>query len=153
MPDNALRNLDIRAVEDIADYLLDDELGVGLQRRVFKKYQSNDSVIKLEANPCQNITEYEVWDKVKDTEFAKWFAPVLGISEYGHLLEMVRTRPVRIEEMPQKIPAFFTDMKIENWGMLDGRIVCHDYGIHLLIEKGLTKRMIKAKWWSYNDGK
>jgi hypothetical protein len=45
------------------------------------------------------------------------------------------------------MPAFFTDLKRENFGLLLGRLVCHDYGVNLLMENGMTKRMRKANWW------
>jgi hypothetical protein len=47
---------------------------------------------------------------------------------------------------PTALPAFFTDFKRENFGFIDGRFVCHDYGTTLLMERGMTKAMRKVDW-------
>ena len=59
-------------------------------------------------------------------------------------------RPARREELPEKVPSFFTDMKVSNWGIYEGRPVAVDYGVNLLIDRGLTNAMKAAEW--YDEG-
>lgn len=47
------------------------------------------------------------------------------------------------------MPSFFSDLKYQNFGMLEGQVVAHDYGYSNLISMGATSRMRKANW--YND--
>lgn len=133
---------------DVYDLLVGDHIATGYTREVHACIAHPDCVVKLENNAksFHNIYEHQVWEKVKDTKFAKWFAPVHSISSNGTVLIMKRTTKPRLEDLPAEIPAFFTDVKPENFGMYEGRIVCHDYGFHKLIERGLTKAMRKVDW-------
>jgi hypothetical protein len=40
------------------------------------------------------------------------------------------------------------DVKRENWGMYEGRMVCCDYGVSNLLSCGMTAGTIAAKWWA-----
>lgn len=44
------------------------------------------------------------------------------------------------------MPSFFSDLKYQNFGVLDGHLVAHDYGYSNILSQGLTKRMRKAVW-------
>ena len=134
--------------KDLSRLAVGDLLGAGQFREVFEWLPDPSMVVKIEdrAKSFSNVHEELVWQRVRGTEFAKWFAPVHAISDNGTVLLMERTGPLLPRELPKQVPAFFTDLKLSNWGRLNGRVVCHDYGIHLLIEKGLTKRMRRADW-------
>lgn len=134
-------------LRDLASFVCADSLGSGLSRLVFVYRPNPKWVIKIEEKGFQNVLEQYVWSRVSETEFKQWFAPIIDVSPLGTVILMERTRPARPEEYPEKVPAFFTDLKRTNWGFLDGRMVCHDYGTNLLVECGLTKRMRKADWW------
>jgi hypothetical protein len=55
-----------------------------------------------------------------------------------------RVEPIRDSDtLPDMIPAFLTDIKRENFGWYDGRIVCVDYAMHL---DNLSTRLKKATW-------
>ncbi len=125
-----------------------DLLGSGVARHVYPYGLDARMVIKFEQeHNFQNTTEWQVWNHVKHTDFARWFAPVEFISPCGRILIQRRTQAFETDKkLPERIPAFFTDTKIENWGLLKGKPVCHDYGYHLLLEQGMTKRMKKAEW-------
>lgn len=56
---------------------------------------------------------------------------------------MKKVEPVKIEELPLKIPTFFTDLKKKNWGRYGENIVCCDYGNSLVNYNNSTK---KAEW-------
>lgn len=126
-------------------------LGDGMSRKVFELPITADRwCVKFETDEgrnFQNVEEWNVWKSVENTSHAKWFAPCNWISPNGKVLTMRQTSVMRPEEYPDKVPAFFTDMKFANFGLLDGRFVAHDYGVHLIREKGLTNRMITAHWW------
>ena len=130
-----------------------DMVGQGQGREVYACAINPDIVIKFEtrARSFQNVLEHEVWEQVCHTSLAKWFAPVVDISPCGTVLLMRRTMVPRPGELPDKVPALFTDMKTENWGMLDGNPVCHDYGI--TISNFSTKKTRKAVWTGQSTDK
>lgn len=127
--------------------LCDKLIGGGMSRQVFDSRVLLDSVIKVEeaAGCFQNVAEWQVWQHVQGTAFEKWFAPCEHISPSGTVLVMAKTAPAH--SFPDKMPAFLTDLKHGNFGMYEGRLVCHDYGMHLLFENGMTSRMRKAHWF------
>jgi len=93
------------------------------------------------------VMEWQVWDRVAWVEGIKdWFCPLVGISNCGTVLIQKKAIDLRKEELPERVPSFFTDLKTENWGMYNGKPVIRDYGTHLLMERGMTKAMKKAKW-------
>ncbi len=131
---------------DMRDLFCGKRLGNGMSREVFAfKHQKPTAVIKFETDDqaFQDVMEQEV----RDTEFAKWFAPVLDISPNGAILLMRRTNPITVAQLPERMPSFFTDLGMPNFGLLEGNVVCHDYGLNLLIARGLSKRMRKVDWW------
>jgi hypothetical protein len=129
--------------------LCDEQIGSGIARNVFSSQVLASSVVKVEdrIGSFQNVVEWETWQRVKETEFAKWFAPCEWISGDGSILVMKRTQPAREGEFPKKMPAFLTDFKRTNYGVLGKRIVCHDYGLTTMLECGMTKRMKNVNWW------
>lgn len=125
------------------------QIGIGQSRVVYDSPVLSGMVIKVEdgAQSFQNVLEYEAWRCVQGTEFEKWFAPVEYISPSGLVLVMRRTTCMSADQYPAKMPKFFTDFKRSNYGMLNGQVVCHDYGTSLLFEYGMTKAMKTVKWW------
>lgn len=129
--------------------LCDNVIGNGMSRQVYDSSVFKDSVVKIENRAAffQNVVEWETWNRVKDTDFAKWFAPCEWISPSGTILVMKKTFQMLPDNYPDKMPAFFTDFKYANYGWYNGHIVCHDYGTSLIFENGMTKRLKKADWW------
>lgn len=147
----AIHSFDTTVSKDFFRLMVGALLGTGSCREVYANTTHDGSVIKFElgSKSFQNVAEWEIWNTVKDTPYAKWFAECHNISPCGCVLLQERTQPVMFDELPKEIPTFFADYSIENWGKLsDGRIVCHDYGVMMMLERGLTKRMKKAEWWS-----
>lgn len=132
---------------DLFNLLCYEQIGSGIARAVWRSKVLPNSVIKVEENAVsfQNIAEWQLWEAVKDTEFAKWFAPCEWISANGAVLIQARTTPAA--KYPDRLPVFLTDTKRANYGMHKGRFVCHDYGKHLMLENGMTKRERKVEWW------
>jgi hypothetical protein len=140
-------------LRDLFAMVCSEQIGSGMQRRVFRSALFPESVFKIEENAksFQNIIEWETWSRIKYTPHARWFAPCEEISACGAVLKMARTSPALPEKFPARVPAFFTDLKRENFGLYKNRLVAHDYGVHLLMEEGMTKRLKKAEWWSINS--
>lgn len=128
--------------------LCDQRLGHGMTREVFRFYPDPTKVIKfeLESGHFQNVLEYQLWDHVQHTKFAKWFAPCRYISHCGRILIQDYAEPLAAIALPAEVPAFFTDLKPSNWGAIKGQPVAVDYGKHLMLERGMNGRMRKADW-------
>ena len=128
--------------------LCNERIGYGMSREVYDSEILKDCVIKVESSACrfQNVLEWEAWQRLKWTDTAKWFAPCEWISPNGSVLVMKKTERVAKDKYPEKMPVFLTDFKYTNYGLYEGRIVCHDYGTHCLLENGMTKRMRKVEW-------
>lgn len=126
------------------------EVGSGVARRVFAYHPDPSLVLKVEdgAGDFQNVAEWHVWQAVKDTKWAKWFAPVHSISANGALLLMKRTEPAGLSDYPARLPVFMTDIKRSNFGMLDGQLVAHDYGTVplVMLGTGMSARTRKVEW-------
>lgn len=133
---------------ELFDLFVGEKLGNGIARDVYAHAYDPDLVIKFEASKrsFSNVVEWELWNRVQDTAAAKWFAPCEYISPCGAILIQKRTKPVSHSELPKRIPHFFTDLKAPNWGRLGDRIVCHDYGLHLMHERGMSVKLVKADW-------
>ncbi len=135
---------------DLFGLVCDELLDYGMSRRVYAYAPNHELVIKFEtkAGRFQNVIEWETWQEVYNTEYRDWFAGCRMISPCGTILVMERTDiPSTQADYPKKMPAFFADFKYENYGMLNGNFVCHDYGTNALMATGLTKKMKKADWW------
>jgi hypothetical protein len=130
-----------------------DLIGTGVARTVYNHAQDPKLVVKIEhyARSFQNIIEWETWKRVEMTEHAKWFAPCVNVSPTGIVLIQKKTAIKSTKHYPERIPTFFTDTKYSNYGFLGRQLVCHDYGVHLLMEKGMRKTMRKADWWFAED--
>jgi hypothetical protein len=129
--------------------LCDWSIGRGMSREVFTSEVLKDCVVKVE-DSCghfQNVLEWETWNRIKWTDYAKWFAPCEYISPNGTILVMKKTLPAQDKMYPKQMPIFFSDFKRTNYGLFNGKLVCHDYGTSLLFENGMSKRMKKVEWW------
>lgn len=133
---------------DLRDMILGDWIASGSHRGVFQHATDKTCIIKLEKEYHQfyNVIEWEVWNRVKDTEYAKWFAPCVAISNNGRFLIQKKTKKVEMKKLPRKILHFFCDRKVENWGLYRGQPVCHDYALTVLMEEGMSKKMEIVKW-------
>lgn len=94
----------------------------------------------------QNVSEWQVWEYVRSTPMEKWFAPCKAISPCGLYLIQSRVEPLRKADLPAKMPAFLSDLKRENFGMLGKRLVCSDYGLVIYAIRSASKRLVKANW-------
>jgi len=139
-------DLPLTCKNDLARLVCGKFLSSGISRVVYEYTLDPTKVVKIETSAgfFQNVLEWEVWQNVRDTRWAKWFAPVHYISDNGSVLIQSRTVPAQKRDIPKQLPDFFTDLKLENFGLLDGRFVAHDYGFNLLLFNGLTRGRMKS---------
>lgn len=126
-----------------------DLLGEGTGRKVYVCKLNSHYVVKVEegGGSFQNVAEWDHWGWVQTVPaIARWLAPCEFISSSGAILIQRRVEPVRRAELPKRIPAFLTDIKLENFGMLEGRVVCFDYGTMGASLRNAPKRLVKADW-------
>ncbi len=119
---------------DFFDLMCGERLGGGVARDVYVSRLDPDLVVKIEhtSGTFQNQMEWRVWENLShDKDARKWLAPCVHISPCGSVLVQRRTAPLRRAEMARhkQLPKFLTDVKMSNFGILGGKLVCHDYGI------------------------
>lgn len=133
--------------EDCFNLLCGKQLGEGAHRVVYECKLRPDLVVKVENGDFRrfaNILEAQFWgDHQHYDKVARWLAPVEFLSPDGRLLLMRRAEPTGSISLPDQLPAFITDTKPENFGILDGRLVCIDYA--LTIPSPAT-RLRKVLW-------
>lgn len=139
-------------VDEIFDMVLGEHIGSGSFRDVFHYSVDPSYVIKVENSKGfgENWAEWRIWNAVQHTEYAKWFAPTKSISENGKVLMQKKTKSFYSrsdKSVPDKIPAFFTDVKPDNFGWIGNQLVCHDYShcLEMFSSFGLTKKMQPTK--------
>lgn len=134
--------------------MLKDRLDHGMSRSVFSVRHDENIVVKFEVSAgfFQNVQEWEMSKRLENSPMVRWIAPCISISGYGSVLIQARTtKPPADYKWPLRIPSWFTDTKKSNFGLLGGRLVCHDYAINRTVNGAFTKRMTKADWWDTND--
>lgn len=123
-------------------------LGSGVARKVYELRTNPMYVIKIETRGCsfQNVAEWETWAWISGGPLARWFAPCEFISPCGLMLVQHKVTPLRTAELPERVPAFLCDLKIENFGLLKWRFVCCDYGTVQSSFRKTSRRLVRAKW-------
>jgi hypothetical protein len=143
----AITHRPISAIEFV-DLFLGAEIGSGMSRQVYEFNLDKTMVVKHETGDAfQNMIEWEIWKAVQETPMKKWFAPCHAISPNGQFLIQSRVEQIPRKQYPKKIPDFFHDTKYQNFGMLNGKFVCFDYGTMNLIRENWNKKMVKVDWW------
>lgn len=133
--------------KDLFSLIIGDKIGSGIGRTVYENRINSDTVIKIEEESYQNIKEWEFWQDVQYSDISKWFAPCLSISPCGIFLVQTKCEPLPKKMYPRKLPKFMADIKYENFGYLNGKIVCFDYGtIYTKLIANTSKKMIDVKW-------
>lgn len=133
---------------DLVGMVCGNRLGGGIARQVYAFLPNPKWVVKIEdgGGSFQNVMEWQIWERIQDTKWAKWFAPCHFISPNGAVLIQSRTKP--LAGKPDKLPNFMTDLKEENFGRIGKQVVAHDYGYNLLMDRGIaTGRLVKPRYW------
>lgn len=129
------------------------KLGEGVHRTVYQHKYYPNLVVKIEHSvhnaDFANVTEWRNYINNREWKFlADFLAPCEAINETGEILIQQKTEPLKRGQAPKEVPVLFTDLKKSNWGMLNGRQVCHDYSffpIYFIVKGG--KKMKKPKWF------
>ena len=78
------------------------------------------------------------------TAISRWLAPCEFLSPDGRILLQTRAEPLPFDyRLPDKLPAFLTDLKRANFGLLDGKLVCVDYAF---VDIMPSTRLRRACW-------
>lgn len=140
---------DERTHEDAFNLLCGRLIGEGIHRKVFRCRIRDDLVVKVECDEnwryFGNVHEMKFWnDHEHQPHIVKWLAPCEYLSPDGRIMLQKRTIPLRDgDEIPDKLPSFLTDIKRENFGLIDGKIVCHDYAMTI---PAPSMRLKKVEW-------
>ncbi len=134
---------------DAFNLLCGERINYGAHRTVYHCRLDPTCVVKVEQEAVYtqfaNVFEMEFWDQHCDYEpVAKWLAPCHYLSPNGQVLIQTKTTPW-LGPLPEKMPSFLTDLKRENFGNLDGRMVCVDYAATI---PNPSVRPRKAEWQS-----
>ena len=135
--------------EEAFNLLCDKMIGEGIHRKVFSCRIRDDLVVKVETDndwrEFANAQEMKFWcDNQYAKDVAKWLAPCEYMSPDGRIMLQKRTQPLRdSDKLPDKLPGFLTDVKRDNFGFLNGKLVCHDYAITINTP---SLRLKRADW-------
>lgn len=150
---NRIRYVDVighdPAVKDSAlCILVGEKIGSGVFRDVYAVNGRPDVVLKLEERGGEfcNVMEWKLWTDAQGTPAEKWLAPCLDLSGLGgKALTMRRAEPMTEAVWRDlRVPAFCGDLKIDNWGLIDGQPVCTDYAHSRVLIRGLGVGKLKA---------
>ena len=114
-------------IYDLMTMIIGDEIGRGQSRVVFEHQFDENVVVKIALNKTGvlcNVTEFNAWQDAGKLQ--RYLAQPTYLSPNGNVLFMKRTKPV--DKVPRSFPKLFTDQHVDNFGMLDGKVVMHDYG-------------------------
>ncbi len=135
---------------DLIMLMLGEHIGKGSFREVFRMQHDSQMVAKIEltGSSFHNVYEWQTWKRLEaiKSPAKKWFAPCVDISPNGAVLLQRFAEDVLDTELPEEVPAFFTDMAPRNWGRYKKQIVCRDYGYTRLLDIGAQAPMRKAEW-------
>ena len=144
-----MRATDDEAVfRDAFNMLCGKEIGNGIHRTVFECKIRPDLVVKVE-NECYrefaNVLEMRFWnDQQHYKKIADWLAPCEFLSPDGRILLQKRADPLsENEKLPFLMPSWMTDIKRDNFGRIDGKLVCIDYAYTL---SNPNIKLKKANW-------
>ena len=137
--------------EDLFNLVCGKCLGEGIHRKVFECKLRDDLVVKVEDDGSNfwryfaNVREMQFWSEHSDYKpVAQWLAPCEYLSPDGRILFQKRVEPcTRAFKLPERMPTFLTDLKRENFGWLDGKLVCIDYSTTI---PNPNIRLKKADW-------
>ena len=141
--------MNLPTFEDAFNLLCGKLLGEGIHRKVFECRIRPDLVVKVEHDTdwryFANVLEMRFWDDHQYFDkVAQWLAPCEYMSPDGRILLQRRTLPiVDSSALPAQLPAFLSDVKVDNFGILDGRLVCVDYAMTI---PNPSTRLKKVDW-------
>lgn len=138
---------------DLIECMVEQRLGNGAAREVWK-LRGVPYVAKIERGKSfQNVLEWSLWNDSDGTPLRQWLAPCMTISGNGAILIQAETTQPYGVKLPELVPAALCDLKVQNFGLYEGRLVAHDYGLNVAAELGARSRKMKpARWWDGSRG-
>lgn len=131
------------------DIVCGEYIASGSSRDVYECTTNKKWVVKIQKQKSnyENILEWTAWLSMRYSIWEKWFAPCRYVSDNGRILIQDRVKPLTDKTRPKEVPAFFTDLKDENFGTIGNQVVACDYAFtyNRLISINTTKRMIKFR--------
>lgn len=149
MSDRIAMAQDFQISMDLLDLLCGNFVGEGNSRIVFDCPLKPGWVTKIVKNAdCHdNILEHELWVSVCNApELAKWLAPAGWLSANGRVMlqrKVARVTDSNKKKIPEKIPAFLTDVKFDNFGFIGNQFVSVDYAFSVSICANALKTKMK----------
>lgn len=135
---------------ELEEYLKGRWLGSGVYRDVYELSTDKQWVIKIakEGGREINLIENRIWWEVFGTPIQKFFSPVLSVSTAGKYLIQRRVKHPQKKDYPKELPAFFTDTKYSNFGIIEETqaFVCCDFG-SFNMWRGIKLKMKRVDWW------
>lgn len=122
-----------KVFEDAFNMLCGAIIGEGIHRKVFECKLRPDLVVKVEYAEdyrfFANVMEMRFWNDASEP-MKRWLAPCEYLSPDGLLLLQKKVDAVPSSyEMPEQMPSFMMDFKRNNFGILNGKLVCLDYAM------------------------
>jgi hypothetical protein len=123
-----------KVFEDCFNLLCGDKIGEGYYRTVYNCKLRPDLVVKVDNDILRefsNVQEMKIWCSFQNKKsIARWLAPCEFLSPDGRLLLQKKCDAVPSHyKLPKRLPLFLQDIKRENFGIFEGRLVCLDYAI------------------------
>jgi hypothetical protein len=136
-------------VKQIIEKVCGELIGQGTYREVYELKGNPDFVVKVEKDPTKarfaNVCEWINWIDNKEWDYLyPWLCPCVDITENGQFLIQHRAKPIKIDQLPEKVPSLFTDLKASNFGWFENRVVIVDYTFFAIHSP--TNKFRKAKW-------
>lgn len=150
--DKLFKFIEGKNTNEVKKYCCDKLIGQGCYRDVYSIKGFPNHVIKIERDMTSanfaNAMEWRNWINNKEWKwFAKFLAPCQLISATGQVLVQSKVVHKETKRYPKQIPSMFTDVKYENFGWINNKLVCCDYSfIPFYIIKVGNSRFKKAKW-------
>jgi len=128
-------------------------IGYGASRDVYECAIMSDYVVKINKSEVlggvnQNYQEWQTYHNLIGTKWAKYLAPVYFASHNYSIILQEKCEPIQLKQLPKRIPKFLNDRKLDNWGMLDGKVKCFDYGI---TNYDIPKELLVMEDWDCED--
>lgn len=140
-------------LSDFIDMWCGKFVGSGSSRMVYEFTLNKTLVVKIDHTNGGffNVAEWDTYHNIKNShpKLAKYLAPCIQISNAGKVMLQQKTECIRSSQLPKSIPFFLADTKLQNWGKLGNKVVCHDFA-NSRIYSHVSQRMVKPEWWSDN---
>lgn len=134
------------AYPELAALFLGEYIGGGIARHVFAyRPRPEEYVVKIELGEdldFQNIAEWQMYWSAAPS-LRRWLAPCSDLSPNGRVLIQHRCEPCPTHMIPKRMPKVLADTHDGNFGILNGKVVLHDYGrnnLHKLTANGKSMR-------------